>query len=161
MPFLQPVLRFWCLFSWLPISLLHPRSTSTCLPFTACASGGTFALYSLLCRAIGCNPYGAASGVETSFQGFNSDSANAAAAHSVRSGTSSDRQPPHQQHAEEVNKASWVKRLFRLHTGAGLRLRRKLQSSAWAQRMLLMVVVVATAMVVGDGVLTPAISGEC
>jgi len=134
------------------------------LLFNDNGEGGTFALYSLLCRAIGCNPYGAASGVETSFQGFNSDSAADAPTSAAASASSSDarrQQPPHQQqhHAGELQKASsWVKGLFRLHTGAGLRLRRKLQSSAWAQRVLLMVVVMTTAMVVGDGVLTPAIS---
>lgn len=46
-----------------------------------------------------------------------------------------------------------------LRTGAGARVRKWYRRSRGAQVALLVVVMVATAMVIGDGVLTPSISG--
>lgn len=43
---------------------------------------------------------------------------------------------------------------------SGSKVRRWFRSSQWAQRSLFVMSIIATAMVLGDGVLTPAISGE-
>jgi hypothetical protein len=108
----------------------HPPAPPTSPP------GGQFALYSLICRAAGFGPYGAAQPVDMHFGG-------AAAAvlgllpHGFRSGH------------------CWSLRTPKV----GGALRGWYRRSPGAQGALLVVVMLTTAMVVGDGVLTPSISG--
>eukprot|EP00877_Chromochloris_zofingiensis_P013393 jgi/Chrzof1/8307/Cz03g05190.t1 len=95
--------------------------------------GGTFALYSLLCRAIGIGPFGQSLSIDYSTM------------ESYSSNMYDDSAPP----------PRWC---CSIHSRVGIALRNYYRRSKVHQVALLVVVVLATAMVVGDGVLTPSIS---
>lgn len=90
--------------------------------------GGTFALYSLLCRhaRVGFLPNGQLADEELS-------------AYKRRDGSACRAAPPH---------------------GPAARMKRTLESHRVLQTLLLFLTLVGTCMVIGDGVLTPAISGH-
>jgi hypothetical protein len=100
-------------------------------------AGGTFALYSLICRAAGFGPYGPSQPVDMHFL---TGGAGALASRLPRGAT----------------RGHW----WSLQTGLGGRVRAWYRRSQAGQVALLVVVMLATAMVIGDGVLTPSISGE-
>lgn len=118
---------------------------------TPCCTGGTFALYSLLCRAMGVTPMGQQLG-EADKQLSRYSKVPAApgavnpaehnAVHATAQPTTASAQPAGKTAARGLNAA----------------IRHGLATSHAAQVVLMVVVVIATSMVVGDGILTPAIS---
>lgn len=104
------------------------------LGWCSLVAGGTFALYSLLCRAIGIGPFGQSLSIDYSTM------------ESYSSNMYDDSAPP----------PRWC---CSIHSRVGIALRNYYRRSKVHQVALLVVVVLATAMVVGDGVLTPSISG--
>jgi KUP system potassium uptake protein len=101
-----------------------------------CASGGTFALFSLLCRSIGVNPLGyKAPAADRSLTTY-----------SYKPQGQASRGPP-------------VASAPASSTGVAGKLKAAFQRRAWLQQTLMVVAIAATSMVLGDGVFTPAISG--
>jgi KUP system potassium uptake protein len=100
--------------------------------------GGTFALFSLVCRSTGINPLGhKAPAADRSLATYSYQ--------------------PQEQRRHEPPEASTPAS----PTGVAGKLQEAFQNKVWLQKALMVAAVVATSMVLGDGVFTPAISGGC
>ncbi|KIZ05369.1 Potassium transporter 1 [Monoraphidium neglectum] len=123
------------LFFWTLTLIVLVKYVGIILRFDDNGEGGTFALYSLICRAAGFGPYGPSQPVDMHFL---TGGAGALASRLPRGAT----------------RGHW----WSLQTGLGGRVRAWYRRSQAGQVALLVVVMLATAMVIGDGVLTPSIS---
>ena len=108
-----------CTFERILIATISVNSVVLSLSGYTCAAGGTFALYSLLCRY--CNISSL---------------------------------PNH--HPSDVELTTYLVE----HANQKTRLQKRLEASAFLQNVLLIIVLLGTCMVIGDGILTPAISGR-
>jgi hypothetical protein len=116
---------------------LTARPSSFHPPSPPPIAGGTFALYSLICRAAGFGPFGEAASADLTIKGT--------------AAVVIGKMP------ETLQRGHW----WSLQVPrSGEAWRRWYKNSRAAQVSLLIVVMLATAMVIGDGFLTPSISGE-
>lgn len=124
------VLSAASLFFWTLTLIVLIKYVCIILCFDDNGEGGTFALYSLVCRAAGFTPFGKSQPEELQLGGL------------------------------VGALPAWLKRgrWYSVINSGGEPLRRLYARSRTAQVSLLLTVMMATAMVVGDGVLTPSIS---